>query len=896
MTNFGVERGRKLFQLLERAIGEIVDPEKALDTLIKDNASSDGHYLELKRIHAALMTYLETDPRLRYVALVGSFSSGKTATINNLLGVAGTDQARLEDINPLDDKLTLCAHESKKDSLLATLLKSHWDADKFFHGVETLSDVILVDTPGEGDPTIRTDIVHNFLPICDTIVYCFNATNPLNSNDLPILRELNEVLQHTDFFYIYTRADNVFKKAELEPLSHDNFDKSRAIQQRDIFVRRLNDALSHLPARDPELHFIGNSKAYPFGIDELRNRIMTPPGDHTSLALNKLTFFRARSIDSLDGILGMLRQLSATVRELVTKAEENHQEYNTKFEIRTEEIKDFWRSAQNALRETLARYKDLEIKRISHPVFATEIERKAVREAKAQNRVEQFSSRLPQTITREIGHLTKHGFEEWKRTVRERVQSASLECIGDAQTSLEMTKSLKTSLRVTDEKEAFFGETQKFARDISLDVSQNIVASIVQSCKDFKSDFDKASRHSVAGEVFALEKQLNERCTKQIRSAIELYASLIDVYVSAINTAGTMLLIEKAHLAKDIDFLQSEKISDAQRRETTDNLVSEIFGTSRVVLGEIELRCGVFPLELKKWMGECDALSKEASEFGADISQSRLDPELAVLAPIWDEAIQPLVARYESCQEEHRAKVLSLLTKRYEEAQAEFEANKKRVISAWKKRIRFWGMVGVVAIMFGAIGYYQLEASQSMWEVILLAAAGEALWVFLVWVFDRVKSDNTEWIAKSKRQMFQRSTPTVLDEMRGIDLSPPNDLAEIQDQCRVRLELGLTQLVLERSSQIRSNSEALIAEVESIRRSGQQTVEAYRKEWEMARQIIETLYQENDARVAGFKSVATTFKERTMDRTRQLFGDRGCELERYVHLLEDCTTAMREIQ
>jgi hypothetical protein len=64
--------------------------------------------LEIRRMHAALKTYLDTDPNLRYVALVGSFSSGKTATINNLFRIGGTDQAREEDINPVDDKLTLC--------------------------------------------------------------------------------------------------------------------------------------------------------------------------------------------------------------------------------------------------------------------------------------------------------------------------------------------------------------------------------------------------------------------------------------------------------------------------------------------------------------------------------------------------------------------------------------------------------------------------------------------------------------------------------------------------------------------------------------------------------------------------------------------------------------------
>ena len=301
------EAWKQLLQLLERALAEIADPQKSLLELVNDNKEANAGHVELHRMRTALKTYTDTDPHLRYVALVGSFSSGKTATINNLIEIAGTDDARPEDINPVDEKLTLCAHQSKEASLLATLLKSDWDADKFFYRAEVLSNIILVDTPGGGDPKIRTDIVHNFLPICDTVIYCFNATNPLNSNDLPILRELNEVLQHTDFFYVYTRADNVFKKSEDKPLTDENFDELKADRQRNTFMARLNDALSHLPPRTPELFFIGNANQ--FGIHGLRKRILTPPGDVTSLGLQKVGFFRNRSIESLEHILHVIREL-----------------------------------------------------------------------------------------------------------------------------------------------------------------------------------------------------------------------------------------------------------------------------------------------------------------------------------------------------------------------------------------------------------------------------------------------------------------------------------------------------------------------------------------------------------------------------------------------------------
>jgi len=87
MANFAGSHGIRILELLERALGVIADPHKSLHEIISSDNEANGHYLELQRMLAALKTYLDTDPNLRYVAFVGSFSSGKTATINNLLKI-----------------------------------------------------------------------------------------------------------------------------------------------------------------------------------------------------------------------------------------------------------------------------------------------------------------------------------------------------------------------------------------------------------------------------------------------------------------------------------------------------------------------------------------------------------------------------------------------------------------------------------------------------------------------------------------------------------------------------------------------------------------------------------------------------------------------------------------
>ena len=253
------------------------------------------------------------------------------------------------------------------------------------------------------------------MPICDTIVYCFNATNPLNRNDLPILQELNEVLLHTDFFYIYTRADDVYRKSKIKNLSAGNFNEEKARRDKDVFTTRLNDALSHLdeerphlPTRKSELLFIGNEDN--FGIGELKARIQTPPGDLTTLALQKLNFFRGRSIECLDGILKILGDLSMTVRELVNRTKKKTTG-TTKHDLifAQRKSRDFWRSAQGTLRETLGRYKELETPHVLAVLHVEALEREALRDTKSVEEIERLAENTLKSLTTEIGRINKTG-------------------------------------------------------------------------------------------------------------------------------------------------------------------------------------------------------------------------------------------------------------------------------------------------------------------------------------------------------------------------------------------------------------------------------------------------------------------------------------------------------
>jgi hypothetical protein len=119
---------------------------------------------------------------------------------------------------------------------------------------------------------------------------------------------------------------------------------------------------------------------------------------------------------------------------------------------------------------------------------------------------------------------------------------------------------------------------------------------------------------------------------------------------------------------------------------------------------------------------------------------------------------------------------------------------------------------------------------------------------------------------------------------------------------RVNCRLSMTHLLLHKTPNSVSSEpgaaqiKPVADELESVRIGGIDLVEKYQRSWESGRQIIEKLYQGSDDKVAALKAVAGVFKERTIDRTRRLFGNRSVELQQYIDQLSGFAQEMQRAQ
>jgi predicted GTPase len=222
------------------------------------NVKSKEYFEELTRVSNSLEQYIQKDVSLFYVGFLGSYSSGKSSTINSLLHIWNTDKARLVNNNPTDTNITLITNQKNVQNVFtfakegAIPIRTNTNFD-----IEFLDDIVLMDTPGSGDPNIIESIVRDSLPLCDLIIYTLNATAPFTDIDKPFLMAQQNKLKNIPLLFVLTRADE-YKINESKKLSIDNFNIEKSKEDLTTIVNRINEAIEISNFNETDFTLIDN--------------------------------------------------------------------------------------------------------------------------------------------------------------------------------------------------------------------------------------------------------------------------------------------------------------------------------------------------------------------------------------------------------------------------------------------------------------------------------------------------------------------------------------------------------------------------------------------------------------------------------------------------------------
>ena len=317
---------------------------------VKSNLDTSKNYDLLRRIHKSVTQYTEKKRDLVYIGFMGHFSSGKSSTINSILNLTGKD-AREVDLHPSDKAISLITHPVNEPSFIKLVSYGNTPVKPVIVEHDFLENLVLIDTPGTGDtdPLLMNELMQDYLPICDIIFYFFSSTNPLDKNDLPLLKAKHKNLPLIPTKFIVTRADE-FRTNFDEAISENNFSVIEASKFINKAKARIEESIDLFKLNEKDFYVIDNKKG--FNLNELLdfiNEFIATDNIQNKIKMHeyKVALFRKTGLNIRDNFSEHAHNKLKTLDKYISEAKGNILKYDDKVRI-----------ANNRLTETWKEYKD----------------------------------------------------------------------------------------------------------------------------------------------------------------------------------------------------------------------------------------------------------------------------------------------------------------------------------------------------------------------------------------------------------------------------------------------------------------------------------------------------------------------------------------------------------
>jgi len=355
MTNQDI-RSNALLNGIKNLKGEFVSDlvENILE--ISTNPKSIENFNQLKRIERTIDQYRKRTNNLFYIGFLGHFSSGKSSTINTLLKLKDTIYEKETDHNPTDDQITLLTSTENNDDVIKLTRSGQVPVIiSLIDGNSLLSDKVIMDTPGSGDPSTFEEIVRDSLPLCDLIIYCMSATHPLTNSDIPLLKEKEKHLSSIPTIFLITRG-NEFKENNLKVLNNDNFNNVKYKKFASELAARIKLVVDSIDLEYNDFIVIDNIER--FNIEVLEEKVnyycnVDNIGNIIRLHDHKIDYFTRTSKEIKAYFLELISTKLNIIETYFTQAKFKLADYEQKTIIGTDKMVNSWRLIDDKIKQVL---------------------------------------------------------------------------------------------------------------------------------------------------------------------------------------------------------------------------------------------------------------------------------------------------------------------------------------------------------------------------------------------------------------------------------------------------------------------------------------------------------------------------------------------------------------
>jgi predicted GTPase/gas vesicle protein len=642
--------------------------------------------------------------------------------------------ARRATRNPTDKYITFIFHPKNEEAIINISRSDNIVILEDPIKDEFLENIVLIDTPGYGDPEAGAEKVRDSLPICDLILYLFSAGRPFGEEDIPLLNLKFFELDRIPMIFVITRADE-FKLNRNEAFDEErNFDEAKYETELDETWRRLERQIGMtVNIYKEQVILIDNEEAY--NIDKLRQTLLSRAAvvqgeSSAEIHIHKLNYYIKNSEHIRDFYGSFLGEKITELDVILETAKTRVEEYREGIELTNVSLVNSWqnyfyrvdKSHQGTIRKfSVAPDLSASIDQLSTPEIK-------VLKDEIGNQVESRISSLNDILQSEVSKQVQSRLSKIQNEIEDLHINSVDNDIPISWPSLVDTVDITMNfglIRPEGLLQAMANETHEKIHQKLLDAHYQIEEGHQKLAKPLKDYEPLKSFEKIIGDAKrSLSGQVENRFLKIVR-----------LYRDSVFSAGSRQSYLKLgqDIAATMDQLEQDFRED-QKIRFQQHAVSNIFGTSDKLNGH--------------YTDQLQSLITQAGEIELDLQEIQ---EIVPSSPeyVSDEDISTAVADIrDSLSQRIKDQANYLLETIHSEIVDEVKDNAqeyrnsvKRERSRRRWRLAGWTIIGFILaaiLSFGSIYLSQGTVANSPFWVIWLGVASSVVFAAISFIIGRI--------------------------------------------------------------------------------------------------------------------------------------------------------------